>query len=44
MFDFTSAYRQLRPSERIFVDGYINAVERLAMRSNQKLLQALKEM
>ena len=44
MFDFTSAYRQLRPSERIFVDGYINAVERLAMRSNQKLLSALKEM
>lgn len=43
MFDFASAYRQLRQSERIFVDGYISEVERYATRNNLKLEQALQE-
>lgn len=43
MFDFETAYRQLRPSERIFVDGYVSELERYAARNNVKLMQAIRE-
>ena len=43
MFDFETSYRQLRPSERIFVDGYVSELERYAARNNLKLKQALME-
>lgn len=43
MFDFETAYRQLRPSERIFVDGYVSELERYAARNNLKLTKAIQE-
>ena len=39
-FEFTSAYRQLRPSEKVFVDGYVSDLESIAVRTGEKL-QAL---
>lgn len=38
---FASAYRQLRPSEKAFVDGYVATVEREAMRTNERISNAL---
>lgn len=35
--DFSSAYRQLRPSERTFVDGYVSDLETKAVKSGEKL-------
>mgnify|MGYP000350833348 CR=1 FL=1 len=42
MFDFETSYRQLRPSERIFVDGYVSELERYAARNSLKLKQAIQ--
>jgi hypothetical protein len=38
---FASAYRQLRPSERAFVDSYVASVERDAVRNNERISNAL---
>lgn len=38
---FTSAYRQLRPSEKQFVDGYIDALEKEYDRRGERLSNAL---
>ena len=35
--EFSSAYRQLRPSERTFVDGYVSDLETKAVRTGEKL-------
>lgn len=41
MFDFSSAYRQLRQSERIFVDGFVSEIEKHSIRQNLKIDQCL---
>jgi len=38
---FTSAYRQLRPAEKLFVDGYVASVETEAERRNERISNAL---
>jgi hypothetical protein len=38
---FASAYRQLRPSERAYVDGYVQGVEREAHRNHERISNAL---
>lgn len=38
---FASAYRQLRPVERAFVDGYVSDVERDAQRRGDRISNAL---
>lgn len=38
---FTSAYRQLRPSERVFVDAYVTNVENEAAKNNERISNAL---
>lgn len=38
---FASAYRQLRPAEKAFVDAYVQAVEREAARANERISMAL---
>lgn len=38
---FASAYRQLRPSEKAFVDGYVADIEREAARANERISNAL---
>lgn len=35
--EFTTAYRQLRPSEKVFVDGYVSDLETVAVRTGEKL-------
>ena len=37
LVEFTSAYRQLRPSERTFVDGYVSDLENQSVRTGEKL-------
>lgn len=39
---FEPAYRQLRPSEKAFVDGYVAALEKEAVRSNERLSVVLQ--
>lgn len=34
---FATAYRQLRPSEKAFVDAYVQDVERAAQRANERI-------
>lgn len=38
---FTSAYRQLRPAEKLFVDSYVASVEADAERRNERISNAL---
>jgi hypothetical protein len=38
---FTSAYRQLRPLEKQYVDGYVAHIEREAARNNERISLAL---
>jgi hypothetical protein len=38
---FTSAYRQLRPAEKLFVDNYVGSVETEAERRNERISNAL---
>lgn len=38
---FASAYRQLRPSEKAFVDSYVQSIEREAERANERISNAL---
>lgn len=38
---FASAYRQLRPAERSYVDGYVQGVERDAQRKGERISNAL---
>lgn len=38
---FASAYRQLRPAERAYVDGYVSGVERDADRRGERISNAL---
>jgi hypothetical protein len=39
--NFASAYRQLRPAEKAYVDGYIQTVERDAARIGERISNAL---
>lgn len=41
MISFASAYRQLRPVEKAFVDAYVSQVEREAVRANERISLAL---
>lgn len=38
---FTSAYRQLRPAEKLFVDNYVASIEIEAERRNERISNAL---
>lgn len=38
---FASAYRQLRPAEKAFVDAYVGDIERDANRANERISNAL---
>jgi hypothetical protein len=38
---FASAYRQLRPAEKAFVDAYVADIERTAARNNERISLAL---
>lgn len=38
---FASAYRQLGPAEKVFVDAYVSDVERTAQRANERISLAL---
>lgn len=38
---FVSAYRQLAPSEKVFVDGYVKALEVEAQRTHERISNAL---
>lgn len=38
---FASAYRQLRPAEKVYVDGYVADAERYAQRNNERISLAL---
>jgi hypothetical protein len=38
---FASAYRQLRPVEKAFVDGYVSDVERESARRGERISNAL---
>lgn len=38
---FTSAYRQLRPAEKLFVDSYVASLETEAERRNERISNAL---
>lgn len=41
MSTFASAYRQLRPAEKAYVDAYVERVERDAQRANERISLAL---
>jgi hypothetical protein len=41
LISFASAYRQLRPSEKVFVDAYVADIEREANRRNERISLAL---
>jgi hypothetical protein len=41
LLTFETAYKQLKPSERVFVDGYVSDLETLAIRTGEKLQNLL---
>lgn len=41
---FASAYRQLRPTEKVYVDSYVADAERTANRANERISLALHRM
>lgn len=42
VMDFQPAYWQIEPMERKFVDGYVSDIERIADRTGQRLIAALR--